>query len=252
MDHDRHAPDRFEPERFGGAFIVHPVDLLDFQEMVARPEAAHLVLASRGGAVAHVGEIGVGQATFRLDVVGILRPRIPFADRPLDSVGRHLRQVLPRDLHQTSLPHAARDVLEAGVRQGPEVRPHLGFRQVRPDEPYAAVDVVSDPSRGNHPVLVVEGGDPADRKPVSPMDVRHRHRLADDPRHRRHVGDLFRSPVLAEQREQRLIDEDEAVRPHFTFVGPRDLVSKAVHLFQGTVPAFDHWHREEEQTKECT
>src|SRR2546430_723377 len=108
------------------------------------------------------------------------------------------------------------------------------------------------PSGENPPVLVVEGGAPADRKPVSPMDVRHRHRLADDPRHRRHVGDLFRSPVLAEQREQRLIDEDEAVRPHFTFVGPRDLVSKAVHLFQGTVPAFDHWHREEEQTKECT
>jgi hypothetical protein len=64
--------------------------------------------------------------------------------------------------------------------------------------------------------------------------------MADDPGHGRHVGDLFRSPILAEQREQRLVDEDEAIRPHLALVGPGNLVSKAVHLLQRTVPAVDH------------
>jgi hypothetical protein len=91
VHHDGDVPDRFEPEGLGGALVVHAVDLLDLQEMIARPEASDLVLASRDGPVAHPREVGVRQAPVRLDVLGVLGPGVALRDRPLDPFRRHLR-----------------------------------------------------------------------------------------------------------------------------------------------------------------
>ena len=55
-----------QTHHFGRGRIEHPVDDLDFEEMVARAERAALVVAPRDRAIADPPRIGAIQATRRL------------------------------------------------------------------------------------------------------------------------------------------------------------------------------------------
>ena len=46
--------------------------------------------------------------------------------------------------------------------------------QTGPDEANASIDILANTSRGDHSVLGADCGDPADRKTVAPMNIRHR------------------------------------------------------------------------------
>src|SRR5439155_441736 len=109
MDHHAHLTRLRDPEGLCGALVVDPVDLLDFNEVVSGPEAPDLVLAACGRPLADLREVGVFESAARLDVVGVVGPRVPLVDRPADALRRELREVLPRDFGDAAFAHAARD-----------------------------------------------------------------------------------------------------------------------------------------------
>src|SRR2546427_7989612 len=144
VDHHAYLARLPDPESFRGPFVVHPVDLLDLHEVVSGAEASDLVLSARNGPLADFRKVRVLEAAARLDVVGVVGPRVTLLDRPADALGRELREVLPRHFRDSSLAHAAGDVLEARVRQRPEVRTDVGCEEVCPYVPDAAIDIVYD------------------------------------------------------------------------------------------------------------
>ena len=87
-----------------------------------------------------------------------------------------------------------------------------------------AVDVKTVSSGREYAFVVIECRNAPDGEPVSPVDVRHRHGAADDPRHRRDVRNLLRSKVLADLVDHLRIREDQAIRPHLGLVRSRDEV----------------------------
>ena len=252
MDHHAHLTRLRDPEGLCGALVVDPVDLLDFNEVVSGPEAPDLVLAACGRPLADLREVGVFESAARLDVVGVVGPRVPLVDRPADALRRELREVLPRDFGDAAFAHAARDVLEARIRQRTEVRTNIFRGEVRPDETDPAIDVVPDPAGRNHPVIVVECRDPADRESIPPVNIGHGHGRPEDPGHRRDVRDLLRRLILSELRQHRFADEHQAVRAHRGLVRPRDFVPERVDLVQRAVPSVAHGHREGRLHVECS
>jgi hypothetical protein len=70
--------------------------------------------------------------------------------------------------------------------------------QTGAQQPDAAVDVVADAARRDHPLVGVHRRHPADREAVAPVDVGHGDRGADDPRQVGDVGHLLEAGVAAD------------------------------------------------------
>src|SRR2546427_518130 len=139
------------PRTFENAFrtpyVVRPIDLLDLHEVVARAQVSDLVLSACDGPFADFRKVGVLQAAARVDVIGVVGPRVSLLDRPAHALGRELREVLPRHLRDASFAHPAGDVLETRVRQRSEFRADVCRDEVRSDQADPAIDIVTDPAR---------------------------------------------------------------------------------------------------------
>ena len=109
-----------------------------------------------------------------------------------------------------SLGNAAHDLVHELRQAGL----HLVARQVRLDESHAAVDVEADPSRRDHAVAVVHGGDAADGKAVAPVDVGHGDARLEDAGQGGHVPDLLQRLVGAGLGEELLARIDDAGHAH--------------------------------------
>jgi hypothetical protein len=86
--------------------------------------------------------------------------------------------------------------------------------QTGPNEANASIDVVADTSGGDYSIVGVHGGDAADGKTVTPMDIRHCQRVTDDTGKMRHVHDLSQAVVLFETGHQLFISVDPAWHSH--------------------------------------
>ena len=79
---------------------------------------------------------------------------------------------------------------------------------------HAAGDIEAHAAGGDHAALIgVEGGDPADRKAVSPVGIGHGIGCLDDPRQGSDVGDLFEHLVIHGANQLRA-GVDDARNPH--------------------------------------
>ena len=96
----------------------------------------------------------------------------------------------------------------------------VGRREVGPQQPHAAVDVVADAAGADDAVLDVGGDDAADREPVALVDVGHRERRLDDAREGRAVRHLLQRRVTADGRHELVVGVDDPRHPH---AGPRVL-----------------------------
>ena len=77
-------------------------------------------------------------------------------------------------------------------------------------------NVVTHASRRNNPLLNIESRDPADRKTVTPMHIRHGHRGPHNTRQAGHIFNLFYTFVSAENIEEFLVEKDHSVDTHGT------------------------------------
>ena len=69
---------------------------------------------------------------------------------------------------------AGGDQREKAIDDSLEFISNIFEDQTGPYEANASVDIVANTSRGDHPVLGADSGDPANWKTVAPMDIRHR------------------------------------------------------------------------------
>ena len=95
--------------------------------------------------------------------------------------------------YDASTTHTNRDMIEQLLRERLAVFTNIFFKQIRPQQSNATVDVKSDASRRDDRlgIVAVEGGHTTDREAVAAMQVRHTHRAAHDAGQGGHVRDLF-------------------------------------------------------------
>ena len=91
--------------------------------------------------------------------------------------------------------------------------------EIHPQQPHPAADVIPDAARRDNPLLIIHCRDPADREPVSPVNIRHRQRLADDARKGCYVCYLLGGFVREYLRKELFVGINYAARTHCPFPG---------------------------------
>ncbi len=159
-----------------------PVHGLHLEEVIAGAERAELPQSPFLGMRAHLRRVRRGKGSHFLFPRSVLGPALSLVDRPLTAAPHHLLDARAIETDGTLAPHSARNIAEELLHQRSQFRTHLGRGQIRGDEPHPTVDVVTDPSRGDHSLVQVEGRHPADRETVPEVNVRHRQRGPHDAR----------------------------------------------------------------------
>ena len=187
----------------GRGRVEHPVDDLDFEEMVARAERAALVETARDRAIADPPRIGALEAAARLGDQQVVLGSVA----QVDDVGRPFRhqpgQLRLVELIASALADAGGNVAKELIHQRPDPILDVAPRQVGAQQPHAAVDVVADAAGRDHaPFLGVGRGHSADAEAITPVDVGHGQAGLLDAGQGRHVDDLLGPLVLLDLLDQ--------------------------------------------------
>ena len=163
-----------QSEHAGRLGVVHLIDHLHLEEVVAAAEGPALGPAPLKGAVGN--EVGP-RPRHAPTGLGELVIRIP-PEAALQHVWRALFQQFPQLSALELDPSAPADPTGYGVEhpvdQTPQARPDLVERDVGADQSDPAVDVVPHAAGADHPALLGIGrGHPADAESVAPVDVGH-------------------------------------------------------------------------------
>ena len=218
----------------GGRVIDHPIDHLDLEEMVPRAERPALVGPADDGAIAHAPRISARQPA-----LGLGEGEVAIGP---ESLLDHVRHTLLHQLDQLglveneppALAHAGGDIAEELVHQGPDLVLDVAPLEVGPEQSDAAVDVVADAPRRDHPALLrVRRGHAANAKAVAPVNIRHGQAGLLDSRQGRHVHDLLGPLVLLDLFDELIVGEDQAIDPHVLAVAHGDLPLARPHLLEG-------------------
>lgn len=142
VDHHAHRA-HVEPHQPRGVRIEDPLDGLDLEEVVSRPEAAELTEAPLHGTVAHRVRVGAVQHATVLTPLEVAGDAVPLLHREAGAAREHLPQhgTVREFPHAPGL-HAARYDATEPVHQHTQARREGGPVRVACDqEPYAARDV---------------------------------------------------------------------------------------------------------------
>lgn len=187
------------------------------------PERAHFVLLAPLGLLRDRAGIGARHAAALLDAPEVGGFAEASRHRPARPAGEHRVYLPGRQVQRSGAAEAGGDAYIQQVREPHAHRLEVGAPQAGVERAHAAGDVETDPACRHHTaVLGIEGRDPADRKAVSPMGIRHRIRGADDARQHRDLGDLL-VDLVVHRRDQLARREDHrghthrAPRPHPPF-----------------------------------
>jgi hypothetical protein len=214
VDEQRDPADA-EPEvlrRHRVVLVIHPADL---DEMVAGPHRAELVAPPFARTLRHRRRLGLGEPAAGLDRFEVRGDAVAELDGAARAAGEHEVELGIGEAEVGARrAHAGGDRAEELVDQRLEPRADLLDRERAREQAHAAVDVVADAARRDHPAVGVEGGDAADREAVPPVDVGHGDRGADDPRQAGDVGDLGERLVPFEVAHLGFGGEDQPVGPH--------------------------------------
>src|SRR5262249_16011760 len=150
------------------------IDDLHFEEVVARAERAALLGAARLGVIADGVRVRAVEMSVRLRVLDVAALAVSLADdvaRPLREQPRHLAAA---ELVTARLAGGGGNVLEEAIDQLAQMVLHFAVEEIRPDQTYAAVDIVAHPPRRYHTsVIRIRRAHAADAEAVAPMNIRH-------------------------------------------------------------------------------
>jgi hypothetical protein len=144
-------------------------------------------------------------------------------------------EIAPREFDGSARTDAGRYSAEELIHQAFQARRHVGQREIRADQPHAAIDIVPDPSRRDDSFTHIERGHPADGESVSPMAIRHAEGIALNAWQAGNVGDLIKDALIHRlQNARRPINT--CGHEHSRFFRRRDFpdfVGDPVHLHAG-------------------
>jgi hypothetical protein len=171
---------------------THPVDVAHLDEVVSGTDRPQLWAPARHGPRAHLGRIRPLQSATALDPLEVARGPESFIDRPARSPGEHRTDLSLAQLEaRRAGPDPGRNVALDLVQEIGRARLQIADREIGPEQPDSAVDVVSDPARADHAALFrIERRHTTDREAVAPVDIGHPDRPPDDPGQTGDVGDL--------------------------------------------------------------
>ena len=113
------------------------------------------------------------------------------------------------------------------------MRLNVPIRKIGPDQPDAAVDVVTHPAGRNDPAFIRIGrADSADAEAVAPVDIRHGQAGVLNTGQKGDIGHLVGGLVLLELVEQALVGVNQAVHAHALLVAPGNAPAAFIDLLQ--------------------
>jgi len=228
MNGDRDLPGK-QPQDLGRRPVDDGVDDLNFQEMVAGTQGAELVAAALQGPLRQQVGIGAVNASALLDMPEILLPAQTAAHHPGGSFAQHLVLFGHGQAQIATMgTDPRRDVAQQCIGQFRQARPNVCHLQLRSQQAHAAIDIVTYPPGGNHPLVRIEGGDTADGKSVAPMDVGHTQGRPDDARQHGDVAYLLQGLFTAQHFHHGGTGVHQAFGPHGAF--PRDAPAAGINL----------------------
>lgn len=227
---------RLQAVGFGGALVEHLVNHVELQEVVSGAEGPQLPSAALARPLAHPLLVGVGHAAALLGDLEVALPAVAVLDAPLGTEFQHVRELPVVEPDEPLGPETRGDVPVEAVHERPHPIPDIAEGEVGPDEADAAVDVEAYPAGRDRALVGVDGGHAADGEAVSPMYVRHRHGVADDPRQGGDVRRLLRGVVAEDGPDERIAGVDDGVGPHPRKLVPRDHPPVAVYPLEPAVP----------------
>ncbi len=229
MDHDGNAA-FVETKGFRRTSLEHLLHHLDLEKMIPRPQRPQLLATPLQGAVADGLRIRTLHGSAVLGRFQIRRRSEPVLHRPACAVDQDPAFLLQGKLDRPPGTDTRRDVAEESHREVAEAIPDVLLAKVRRQQAAAAVDVVADAPRRNDTVFQGEGGDAADREPISPVHIRHRGRIFHDPRQMGDVRHLPGTLVLSHALHETLAGIDDSRHAHPPL--GRDPPAAVVDFFQ--------------------
>jgi hypothetical protein len=181
----------------GPLAIEDPRDTAQLQEVVAGPHRAELVRTPLARSVGDLLGVGILDAAARFRPLGVVRGPDASIHQSAWALAQHRLQLVGAqgDPASASSPH--RHLAGDGVHEPLlSVAQLVGVERQR-EQPHTAIDVISHAAGRNDPIGRERRRDAADRKAVTLVDVGHRQCRVDDPRQRRHVGELLERAVVA-------------------------------------------------------
>src|SRR4029077_6803436 len=137
-------------------------------------ERAALIEAPRNGTVADSTGVGPFQTAHRLCDRKVAFGSVTLFHQVRSPKGHEPNQFRLVELVAPALADAGRNISKKLIDERLDTVFHVAPHQIRPQKPDAAVDVVADPSRGDHTTFLrVGSGHAADTESIAPVDVRH-------------------------------------------------------------------------------
>mmetsp|Transcript_82908 Transcript_82908/g.149576 ORF Transcript_82908/g.149576 Transcript_82908/m.149576 type:complete len:291 (-) Transcript_82908:257-1129(-) len=195
VDHDTHLTYLIDAHLFRNKRIIDLIHNLNLCIVVACPKGSELREASLLRSVGHLGRIRIEHATILLAVFLVFRPRITFAQRPVDAKLESLFQIGLLCWNDALRADTHRDVVEQGLSQALLQRLHIVVEQVCSQQTNSAVDVKANSPRRDHGSRVthVEGRHVADGKAISTMNIRQTDGVFHDARQGSNIANLLDS-----------------------------------------------------------
>ncbi len=182
--------------------------------MVARPQCADLRPPALLGPLAHLARVGAFQAAGFLRAAQVRLGSVARLERPAAALPADLVQL---GLRQVDVPlgaHPARAVVVQRRRQRIQPIFDIFIADGRAQQPHAAVDIVADAARRDHPIREARRRHAADREAVALVHVWHHQHVPHQPRQRGGIHRLLQRFVVHHRFDQLARGENAHRHPH--------------------------------------
>ncbi len=203
-----------EPEGGGRGGVVNSGDVLDLQIVVARSQSAHLPPLPFLGVLGHVIRPGAGHLAAFLDPRQIRRGAVAAIQRPGRTAGEHGVHLRRVEAEWAVAADPGGNLILEGVGELGLLALDLFTQEAGQMAAHAAGDVETHTAGRDHAAFRrVEGGDPADRKAITPMGVGHGVGRGDDTGQTGDVRHLL-ADLLVHSLDQVTVGIDDAGNAH--------------------------------------
>ncbi len=213
---DQHRDLAFaQAHHLGRRRVVHAVDDLDFEKVIARAERAALVVTAGERPVAHAARVGTLEAAAGLGDEQVAVGTISQVDDVRGPFGHQLSELGLVERVTSALTDPRRNLSEELLDQRPDAVLHVAPFEVRAQQTDTAVDVIADTAGGDDAAFLrISRRHAADAEAVAPVDIGHGQAGLLNAGQGGHVGDLLGPLVALDLLDELIVGEDDSINAH--------------------------------------
>mmetsp|Transcript_33125 Transcript_33125/g.69994 ORF Transcript_33125/g.69994 Transcript_33125/m.69994 type:complete len:207 (-) Transcript_33125:221-841(-) len=174
MNHHTHLALALDPHSLRCIGVVDFINHLNLTIVVAGAERPQLRQATLLCPCRHFAGIRIQHTTKLFAMLLVLRPSVPFSQRPVHPKLQRFLQVVIFHWDDPLRSHAHRNVVKQGLGQPLLDGLQILLHQVGTDQPYPAIDVETDTTWTHHRFRIshIQRGDVPDGETIPRVDIR--------------------------------------------------------------------------------